>query len=158
MSNDSKSLGTLQVRLRNLQRIVPINLVDLEKFAAKAVRLCLQLRKSKATDLTKLGEISILFVTDSRMASLHRKFLNQSGATDVLTFHHGEIVISTETARRNARAFDNSLSRELQLYIVHGLLHLHGFDDRTQSSAQKMETMQERILCQAIAAAVYERR
>ena len=158
MRNDSKSASPRQVTMCNLQKNVPVNTDALEKFAAAAVRACLRVQKSKATDLTKLDEIFILFVSDRRMASLHRKFLNQSGTTDVLTFQHGEIVISAETARRNARAFGNSLSRELQLYVVHGLLHLHGFDDRSESRAQKMQTIQERILSQATVAAVYDRR
>ena len=85
------------------------------------------------------------------MASLHRQFLNQSGPTDVLTFQHGEIFISIETARRQARAFGNSLTRELRLYIVHGLLHLHGFDDRKRTDARKMERIQKRILAAATA-------
>jgi probable rRNA maturation factor len=148
MKKESKSAPP-QVTVRNLQRNVPVNTDALKKFAAPLLRACLQLRKNKATDLTKLAEIFILFVSDRRMASLHRKFLNQSGTTDVLTFQHGEIFISAETASRNARAFGNSLSRELQLYIVHGLLHLHGFEDRSESGAQKMERMQERILGQA---------
>ena len=80
------------------------------------------------------------------MAMLHRKFLGQLGPTDVLTFQHGEIFISVETARRNARAFGNSLMRELKRYIVHGLLHLHGFDDQTPSGARRMKTAQEKIL------------
>ena len=63
-----------------------------------------------------------------------------------MTFQHGEIFISVETARRHARAFGNSLLRELKLYIVHGLLHLHGFDDQTPSKAHKMKTAQEKIL------------
>ena len=77
------------------------------------------------------------------MALLHRKFLGQRGPTDVMTFQHGEIFISVETARRHARAFGNSLLREIKLYIVHGLLHLHGFDDQTQAEAHKMKTAQE---------------
>jgi len=80
------------------------------------------------------------------MTLLHRQFLGQSGPTDVLSFQHGEIFISLETARHHARAFGNSLLRELKLYIVHGLLHLHGFDDRTPSEAHKMKAAQERIL------------
>ena len=80
------------------------------------------------------------------MALLHRKFLGQSGPTDVMTFQHGEIFISVDTARRHARAFGNSLLRELKLYIVHGLLHLHGFDDQTPSEAHKMKAAQEKIL------------
>ncbi|MFL6552253.1 MAG: rRNA maturation RNase YbeY, partial [Chthoniobacterales bacterium] len=69
-----------------------------------------------------------------------------SGPTDVMTFQHGEVFISVETARGHARAFGNSLLRELKLYIVHGLLHLHGFDDQTASEAHRMKAAQEKIL------------
>lgn len=137
---------TADIRVRNLQRRVPINAKSLEKFARKALPLCLKLRKTKATDLTKLREIFVLLVSDRRMASLHRQFLNESGPTDVITFSHGEIFISAETARRHARQFGKSLARELQLYVVHGLLHLHGLDDRNKVAARKMEVTQERIL------------
>ncbi|MEP7014953.1 MAG: rRNA maturation RNase YbeY [Verrucomicrobiota bacterium] len=134
------------ILVRNLQRTVAVNTLDLEQFAAKAVRACFQSKKRRATDLTKLREVSVLIVSDRRMALLHRRFLNQSGPTDVLTFKHGEIFISAETARRNARAFRNSLAGELRLYVVHGLLHLHGFDDRTQVDARAMEARQRKIL------------
>jgi probable rRNA maturation factor len=80
------------------------------------------------------------------MSSLHRQFLGQSGPTDVLTFQHGEIFISVETARRHARRFGNSLAQELRLYVVHGLLHLHGFSDRGKSETRKMKMTQQRIL------------
>jgi probable rRNA maturation factor len=96
--------------------------------------------------LRKLNEIFIWLVSDRRMALLHRKFLGQSGPTDVLTFQHGEIFISVDTARRQARAFENPLLRELKLYIVHGLLHLHGFDDQTPAEARRMRNAQEKIL------------
>jgi probable rRNA maturation factor len=135
-----------QVTIQNLQRTVRIDVDDLENFAAEALHRCLQLRKNKRTDLTKTREIFILFISDRRMASLHRRFLKQSGPTDVLTFQHGEIFVSTETARRQARAFGNSLARELRLYIVHGLLHLHGLDDRSEADARRMRATQEKIL------------
>ena len=139
-----------QVIVRNLQRTVPIDVADLENFAAKALHLCLQLRKSGPTDLTKLREVAVLFVSDERMALLHLRFLKQSGPTDIITFQHGEIFISAETARRHARTFGNSLGREVRLYIVHGLLHLHGFDDRSEADARKMNTAQEKILAAAL--------
>ena len=151
LSSDSKSAAAAHIGVRNLQRLVPVNVVDLENFAAKAVRCCLRLPKRKPTDLTRLHEIFVWLVSDRRMASLHRQFVNQTGPTDVLTFQHGEIFISVETARRHARTFGNSLTRELQLYIVHGLLHLHGFDDRKQADARKMDRVQERILVAATA-------
>jgi probable rRNA maturation factor len=75
--------------------------------------------------------------------------MNESGPTDVITFQHGEIFVSVEMARRNARRFGNSFERELRLYIVHGLLHLHGFDDRTAAGAREMEILQQEILQQA---------
>ena len=135
-----------QIRVQNLQRKIAVNVAELQQFAAKALRACLRLPRRKPTDLTRLSEIFVLLVSDRRMASLHRQFLNQTGPTDVLTFQHGEIFISVETARRHARTFGNSLARELRLYIVHGLLHLHGFDDRKRADAHRMAKIQKRIL------------
>jgi probable rRNA maturation factor len=134
------------VTVHNLQRKISVNVAELEKFAGNAVQHSLQLHPRERTDLRKLSEIFIWLVSDRRMALLHRKFLGQSGPTDVLTFQHGEIFISVETAQRHARAFGNSLLRELKLYIVHGLLHLHRFDDQTPSKAHKMKAAQEKIL------------
>jgi probable rRNA maturation factor len=137
---------TFAVRIINLQRKISVNVAGLEKFAGNAVQHSLQLRQRQRTDLRKLSEIFICLISDQRMALLHRKFLGQSGPTDVMTFQHGEIFISVDTARRHARAFENSLLRELELYIVHGLLHLHGFDDQTPRAAHRMKAAQERIL------------
>ena len=137
---------TFAVRIINLQRKISVNVAELEKFAGNAVQHSLQLRQRQRTDLCKLSEIFIWLISDRRMALLHRKFLGQSGPTDVMTFQHGEIFISVDTARRHARVFGNSLVRELKLYIVHGLLHLHGFDDQTPSEAHRMKAAQERIL------------
>jgi probable rRNA maturation factor len=145
----SKREDIAAIRVRNLQRSVRLDAKSLEKFANKALPLCLTLRKEKTTDLTKPREIFVLIISDRRMASLHRQFLNQSGPTDVITFSHGEIFISAETAQRHARQFGNTLACELQLYIVHGLLHLHGFDDRNERDARRMEKIQEEILKQA---------
>jgi probable rRNA maturation factor len=134
-----------QINVRNRQRKISVNVAELQKFAVKAVRCCLQLRKERPTDLTKLHEIFVWLISDHRMARLHQQFLGQTGPTDVLTFQHGEIFISAETAKRHARLFGNSIMRELQLYIIHGLLHLHGFDDRTPAEARKMARRQGKI-------------
>jgi probable rRNA maturation factor len=136
----------MRVTVRNRQRKIPVNVAALQPFAAKAVRRCLQSRKRKQTDLSKLPKIFVWLISDRRMSQLHRQFLGETGPTDVLTFQHGEIFISVEMAKRQARVFGNSLVRELQLYIVHGLLHLHGLDDCTQSGARKMKKAQEKIL------------
>jgi probable rRNA maturation factor len=139
-----------RISVRNLQRKIRVNVGELETFAAGAVQRCLQLRKGKRSDLRTLSQVFVWLISDRRMALLHREFLGQLGPTDVLTFQHGEIFISVETARRHARAFGNSLTRELELYIVHGLLHLHRFDDQTPGEARKMKTAQEEILRRAL--------
>ena len=136
--------------MRNLQRKVPVGVVDLEKFARKALELCLRVPRKKKTDLAQLREISVLIVSDRKIASLHQQFMNESGPTDVITFQHGEIFISAETARHNAGRFGNALAHELRLYVVHGLLHLHGLDDRNERSARKMQIVQQRILADAV--------
>ena len=139
-----------RIHVRNLQRMVPVNTGALEKFAARAMRLCVKIRRKERTELMRLEEIFVWLISDRRMSRLHRQFLSQTEPTDVLTFQHGEIFISVETAKQHARVFANSLMHELQLYIVHGLLHLHGFDDRTPAGARKMKRMQERILSRAL--------
>src|SRR5206468_2874969 len=80
----------------------------LEKFAAKAVRCCLETHMPKETELSRLRNVFVWLISDRRMSRLHRQFLGQMGPTDVLTFQHGEIFISVETAKRHARTFGNS--------------------------------------------------
>ena len=140
------NLSPPRISVRNLQRKILVNVDELENFAAAAVQRCLRLRKQKRTDLRNLSEVFVWLISDRRMTRLHRQFLGKTEPTDVLTFQHGEVFISVETARRHARAFGNSLMRELKLYIVHGLLHLHGFNDQTPAEARKMKTAQEKIL------------
>jgi probable rRNA maturation factor len=79
------------------------------------------------------------------MSELHLRFLKIAGPTDVITFQHGEIFVSVETARRAAREHRTSTPEEIQLYIVHGLLHLSGFDDKTKAEAREMQNVQRRI-------------
>jgi len=138
-----------KITVRNLQRTVRVNVVDLERFAARAVCLSLRIRPEKPSHLTKLPEVLVLLISSRRMAALHRQFLGQRGPADVLTFQHGEIFISAELAREQARRFGNSLAREIRLYLVHGLLHLHGFNDRDEVGMKRMQTMQEKILATA---------
>jgi probable rRNA maturation factor len=135
-----------EISVRNLQRKISVNVAELERFAANGVKRCLQLQKRKRTGLRKLNAIAVWLISDRRISRLHRQFLGESGPTDVMTFHDGEIFISVETARRYARKFGNSLMGEIKLDIVHGLLHLHGFDDQTPSDAHKMKAAQEKIL------------
>jgi probable rRNA maturation factor len=138
-----------KITVRSLRRKIGLDHEALQRFAREALRLCLQIRRPARTDLQGLTEISILLVGNRRMSALHRQFLGKTGPTDVLTFHHGEIVIDVEMTQEQAQRFGNEFDRELRLYLVHGLLHLHGFDDRTPAQAKKMRQVQSKILRKA---------
>src|SRR5438067_5736579 len=134
------------ITVRNRQRTVPVELAALQNFAERALAECLKLRARRTDVLAKLEEVSVILISDRPMAILHERFLNEPGPTDVITFEHGEIMISAETARRQARVFRTSLEHELCLYIVHALLHLRGYDDKSLAGAAKMKRIQEKIL------------
>ena len=135
-----------QISVRNLQRKIAVDRDALEQFARRALPLCLREQDDR---LTSLGEISVLLISDRKMSQLHRRFMQIPGPTDVITFQHGEICISVETAQRQAKTFRISLGQELRLYLVHGLLHLHGFDDRDPVARQRMQAAQEKIVARA---------
>ncbi len=127
----------MPITVRNLQRTIRMNCSALQQFAERAL--------GKIPNHS-LGQIDVLLISDRRMATLHRQFMNIPGPTDVITFQHGEIFISVETAKRNARRFHSSIENEVKLYLVHGLLHLSGYDDKTAADARKMERAQARII------------
>ena len=93
-----------------------------------------------------MPEITVSIVSDRRMAALHKEFCGLAAPTDVLTFQHGEIVISAETAVRQARMFHSNLVCEIQLYLLHGLLHLAGFDDLATNQRRQMHRLQKKLL------------
>jgi probable rRNA maturation factor len=134
----------------NRQRAVAVQAVALQEFAQSALKGTLELAGRKPGPLTRLSELNVILVSDRRMAELHRRFLQQAGPTDVITFQHGEIFVSTETARRQAAEFGTSFEHELRLYIAHGLLHLHGFDDKTPSAAAEMKRTQEKLVASSL--------
>lgn len=132
--------------VHNRQRAVRVSLEALQSFAQHALRACLKIPQKKNGVLAKLSEVDVILVSDRRMSELHRRFLHQPGPTDVITFQHGEIFVSTETARKQARHFGNSVEREMRLYIMHGLLHLHGFDDKDRRAVAEMKRTQETLV------------
>lgn len=99
--------------------------------------------------------VSVAVVDDASIARLHGAYLHQPTPTDVLTFDlrdahsdpvEGEIVISAETADREARRRGHRPSAELMLYAVHGTLHLLGYDDHRPDEAARMHAVEDAIL------------
>jgi probable rRNA maturation factor len=130
------------ITLVNRQRKRRLDLLACQAFAEIAVERV----QKKSPKVSLPEEIGVFFVSDIRMSQIHRDFLAVEGTTDVITFHHGEIFISVETAERHAQLFSTSFLQEIHLYIVHGLLHLAGFDDRTKGDSKQMAAAQEEII------------
>jgi probable rRNA maturation factor len=115
----------------NRQRRVSLDEEDLRAFAAQLARL-LRLRADS---------FAVALVSDRQIAALNRRYRNRPGATDVLSFpvrrggqangYLGDVAISVETARRNARRYRHSAAEEIKLLILHGVLHLLGYDHET---------------------------
>jgi probable rRNA maturation factor len=130
----------------NRQRRVSLNLRWLREAALLALPRCLDLCDDGRFALKALPEVVVAIVSDAAMARLHVDFMGIDGPTDVLTFAHGEIVVSSETARAYAADSGHPIEQELALYTIHGLLHLNGFDDLTAAPAARMRRTQNRVL------------
>jgi probable rRNA maturation factor len=136
----------LAIDIANLQTRVAID----PRRLRRAVRLVL-------TDAgIGSGEISVAIVDDQRIHELNRNFLQHDYATDVLSFLletagptgpiTGEIVASGDYAAREAPRYGWSAADELLLYVIHGSLHLAGYDDLTKRQAAEMRTAETAYL------------
>jgi probable rRNA maturation factor len=106
------------------------------------------------------AELSVLFVGDRAMRSLNRRYRGKDKSTDVLSFSlregkfpHiqpnilGDIVIAVPTAVRQAAETGHTLSREIEFLLIHGLLHLLGYDhERGEEEARKMKRRERQLL------------
>lgn len=98
--------------------------------------------------------VAIVFVSDPRLAELHGLHLGDPSPTDVMAFDlgasgfgpSGEVYVSVDRARAVARARDLAPDRELALYVVHGCLHLCGFDDHRARDRARMRAAERAVL------------
>ncbi len=101
----------------------------------------------------KIPEISVVLVGDAKMKSLNKKYRKKNRITDVLAFDYGlpfggqgEIIICLSQAKRQAKQLGHSLKKELTTLMVHGILHLAGYDDETSREYVKMTEVQNKII------------
>ena len=137
-----------KIKIKNLQK-KKISLKDLRKLANRTL-------ENQGIDGK---EISILLVDDKAIKDLNKKYLKKNYPTDVLAFRMqdgefadlhqeilGDVIISLDTAASRAEEFKTSFKYEIQLYLVHGILHLLGFEDTSPGKQNKMKAVQEEIL------------
>jgi len=134
------------IDLVNLQRKVPLELAPLRKFIAQVSEI------EEASGST----FSVAFVSDRRMSDLNSLFRGKDSTTDVLSFPHepdefdpdknnlGDIVISAEQAQKQAAENELTLDIEIKQLILHGLLHLRGYDHETDNGEMNTREMELR--------------
>jgi probable rRNA maturation factor len=139
----------LRVKIKNWQRKITIN-------KKKIVYLAKKILEEKGI---KEAELSILFVGKRRMCTYNRKFRKIDWPTDVLAFsmregkmnrYHpeilGDVVICPEMAQDFARTYKTTTTTEIYLYLIHGILHLLGYNDLNTRERHKIEKEQNQIL------------
>jgi probable rRNA maturation factor len=140
----------MKITVLNRQRAVRADLPWLRKFARQALAECVKHPARTEAVLPQLTAVAVTLISDDEIAAVHSRFFNIEGPTDVISFDHGEILISAETARANAARFRTTARNEMALYIVHGLLHLNGFEDEAPRDAVAMRRIQTKIFRQCL--------
>jgi len=144
----------MDISLRNLQKRIPLKPLQLPRIVAKILKC----------EKVKGVQLSFVFVTDRRIKTLNQKYLKRNTSTDVLAFDFknassrvksaksiiGEVVISTDTIARNAKIFGTTLNSELILCVIHGILHLLGYDDHRPNDTRRMRHKEQQLLKLAV--------
>ena len=130
------------------------------RYSVRGVRLGLLRRITQAL-LEKTWpdggfDLAVCLVAAPEMTRLNEAFLRHKGSTDVITFDyservgqallHGEIVICVDEAVRQARRFHTTWQSELVRYVVHGVLHLLGYDDQNSRARQRMKATEDALV------------
>ncbi len=101
----------------------------------------------------KIGEISIIFTSDDNLLEINQKYLNHDYYTDVITFDYsekdtiaGDIFISIDRVKENAQIYNSNFEQELHRVIIHGILHLVGYKDKTEEDQKLMRQKEDYYL------------
>lgn len=112
------------------------------------------LSKVAADEGGKIGEIAVVFCSDEYLLTVNRQFLKHDYYTDIITFDYcegdllsGDLLISVDSVRDNASHFGTDFDEELHRVIVHGLLHLIGYDDHSKEDRKRMREKENFYLC-----------
>jgi probable rRNA maturation factor len=142
----------MEILIKNLQPL-PVNQTRLKITAEKVL---------KVEKCAESSEVSVLLIDDAHITELNRNYRGKDRPTDVLSFYQaetpeergdvlGDVVISVETAARQAGERDKSLDDELDLLLTHGILHLLGYTDYTEKDARQMHQRAAKIIGEDIA-------
>ena len=138
-----------RVQVHNRQIVCPMSDTFVESLMRAGDAVIEEVTKEGLARVSPPESVVVSLIGDKEISLVHAQFMDNPEPTDVITFPYGaegEILISVETAQRQAEEFNSPLKREITLYLVHGILHLVGYEDDTKSSRDEMDALQERLL------------
>jgi len=101
----------------------------------------------------KYGEINIILTGDKKLLELNKSHLNRNYYTDIITFDYsvknkisGDLFISIERIKENSDKYRINIDKELKRVIIHGILHLLGYRDKSKQEKDKMRMIEDRYL------------
>ncbi len=125
---------------------IKFQLADKQRVKRWIMDICQQNHK-------KVGDIGYLFCDDAYLLEVNKQYLNHDTYTDIITFDYveedvvnGDIMISVERVRENAKQFNVAFEQELHRVIIHGVLHLLGQKDKSTKDAAMMRKREEEAL------------
>ena len=105
------------------------------------------------SEIRKLGDINVIFCSDNYILDINQKYLQHDYFTDIITFDYcegnklsGDLFISVDSVRENSIYYHTAFEDELNRVIVHGLLHLIGYDDHTEEDIAQMRSKENYYL------------
>lgn len=135
----------LKIKINNLTKARKIDKTLIRRTASRVLR---SFNKNNAA-------VGIIFVNDKKIRVLNRKYVKRNAATDVLSFLLGkapllgDVYISSDRALVNAKRFGTLFKEEILLYVIHGVLHLLDFGDKTAKEKKRMRKLEESFLKEA---------
>ena len=100
-----------------------------------------------------MGDINYVFCTDNYLLDINLKYLNHNTLTDIITFNFcenkkisGDILISLDRIKENSSIFEQPFNKELYRVMIHGVLHLIGYNDKTSKEKERMRKKEDYYL------------
>ena len=144
-SSTPERQNAIEIAVVNHQRILGVDAARLKKLVEFALR----------SESVERASLSLVFVDDATLHDINRRHLGHDWPTDVVTFDLaddpsegviGELVVSAEMAKITATAAGTDPLAELALYVVHGTLHLCGYDDQTEDQIRRIRARERELL------------
>lgn len=105
------------------------------------------------SEIRRIGDIAVIFCSDNYILDVNRRYLEHDYFTDIITFDYcegdrlsGDLFISVDTVRENSVEYGTDFDEELDRVIVHGVLHLIGYDDHTEEETAEMRAKENYYL------------